>query len=556
MSSMAVFTTCSGPARTSPSTICGRNWGQSGGAGFLHHEAMLRVVDREGRTLVAYANPDRLEAHLMALSPADARPIAMLCDGVRRFAGFDMSLMQRRPRHLMTPLDWARVGRRMLPFASTLAGWGRQPASDFAQRFRDPYLRRAVAHMFGWPGIPMMVGASLLAYMHRGNAGFPAGGSLEFARALERRYLGLGGELVYRSQVERILVENGRDGRRRAAGVRLYDNSEHRADHVISAADGRGTIFDMLGGEFVDGRVRRTYDGHLPVQPQVQVSLGVRRDLSSEPHWAVHLLDTPILIAGEERHEVAVKNYCFDPSLAPPGRSVLIATAATSYGYWQRIYGRRLYDTEQTEASDTLVAFLGTLYPGIRAEIEVVDEATPLSYERYTGNWAGVLLRLASHEPDHAAPDPGHAAHPSGSVAIPYGRAVGRARRRGSTGGSLGPERGPRHLPRGRATVHHDDRLTERPGGGRTLWMTSERVGAAPSRRPASRRARRSRNSICPFRLRKSSAAHRWREARTSGSSRRRYGRRSAITPSFRVCPTPGDREEDRIPGRRPVYPW
>ena len=33
--------------------------------------------------------------------------------------------------------------------------------------------------------------------------------------------------------------------------------------------------------------------------------------------------------------------------------------------------------------------FLESLYPGFRTQIEVVDEATPLSYERYTGNWLG-----------------------------------------------------------------------------------------------------------------------------------------------------------------------
>ncbi len=29
------------------------------------------------------------------------------------------------------------------------------------------------------------------------------------------------------------------------------------------------------------------------------------------------------------------------------------------------------------------------IFPGIRQDIEVIDVATPLSYERYTGNWQG-----------------------------------------------------------------------------------------------------------------------------------------------------------------------
>ena len=39
--------------------------------------------------------------------------------------------------------------------------------------------------------------------------------------------------------------------------------------------------------------------------------------------------------------------------------------------------------------SELLIDFLEKLYPGLRGDIEVVDEATPLSYERYTGNWQG-----------------------------------------------------------------------------------------------------------------------------------------------------------------------
>jgi phytoene dehydrogenase-like protein len=169
----------------------------------------------------------------------------------------------------------------------------------------------------------------------------------------------------------------------------LYSNEVHRADYVISAADGRGTIFDMLGGEFADRQIRSYYDGHLPIYSQFQVSLGVNRDLSREPHWITYLLDEPALIAGEERREIGVKHYCFDPSLAPAGKSAVIVMLRTNYDYWQRIYGRRPYDTEQTEVSDIVIDFLEKLYPGLRQDIEVVDEATPLSYERYTGNWQG-----------------------------------------------------------------------------------------------------------------------------------------------------------------------
>ncbi len=356
----------------------------------INQTELLRVRDLNGDTLVAYCDPNRLAAHMKEISPTDARPIDELCQGIRQFMAFDMSSMQQQPKALMTASDWANMGKTMLPYVVPLARWGMVSAREFATRFKDPFLRMAIPHMFNWPDIPMMVGMSLLAYMQNGNAGFPAGASLEFARAIERRYLALGGKIHYKSPVEKILVEDTPEGASRAVGVRLYSDAVYHADYVISAADGRATIFDMLDGQFVNAGIRRHYDGHLPLHSQVQISLGVNRDFSHEPHWVTYLMHQPLIIAGEARHEIGIKHYCFDPSLAPLGKSVLMATITTQYGYWQRIYGHKLYETEQDQVSDTVIDYLEQqLYPGLRKDIEVVDEATPLSYERYTGNWQG-----------------------------------------------------------------------------------------------------------------------------------------------------------------------
>ena len=349
----------------------------------INHSEYQRITDGE-HTLIVYADPDQLEVHMCALSPADAPLIRAFCNGVRQFTRFDMSAMYCVPRPIMTTLDWRDFGMKMLPFVLPMLRWALVPAKTFAARFKHPFLRRAVAQMFSWEEAPLMMGMSLLAYLHTQNAGFPQGGSLAFARALEQRYRDLGGELCYNAHVEKILTEDGR-----AVGVRLYDDAIYRADYVVSAADGRTTIFDMLGGQFVNRKLKRMYSGHLPTHSQVQVSLGVACDLSAEPHWITHLLTEPLLIIGEDHREIGVKHYCFDPSLAPEGKSVVEVMLRSSYSYWQRLFGRRSYDSEQRQVSSIVIDFLAQRYPNIRQHIEFTDEATPLSYERFTGNWLG-----------------------------------------------------------------------------------------------------------------------------------------------------------------------
>ncbi len=77
--------------------------------------------------------------------------------------------------------------------------------------------------------------------------------------------------------------------------------------------------------------------------------------MSAAPHWATYLLDEPLLIAGEER-EIAIKQYGYDPTLAPPGEVGGGGDAAQRYNYWQRIYGRKLYDIEQLDEAQVVLA--------------------------------------------------------------------------------------------------------------------------------------------------------------------------------------------------------
>jgi len=350
----------------------------------INHDKLLQVQGGDGRTLTVYCDPDRLEAEIAAISPADAALAKELADGVRAFTRFDMTVLQEKPRALMKAQEYARFGQHMLPFVLPLIKFGMTQARRYAERFRDPFLRAAVARMFGWPEMPMMAGMQLLAYMHTGNAGFPAGGSLAFARAIEQRYLALGGQISYKAQVEQILVENDC-----VTGVRLYNDEVHPADVIIAACDGRATIFHMLDGRYVDNQLRKLYTGDLPLQSMMQVSFGVNADLGAQPHWTTYLLDTPLLIAGQERSDISVQHYAYDPSLAPAGKTAMTVLLKSDYDYWQRIYGRKLYDTEQLQVADQVLTLIEQRQPGIRSQIEVTDVATPVSFERYTGNWQG-----------------------------------------------------------------------------------------------------------------------------------------------------------------------
>ncbi len=356
-----------------------RELGAFEGLAFTNQTEFMQIHGSQGEVLRVHSQPDELEAHLLELAPEDAKLIAGFCKGVRTFKNFDLSMLQQKPKSLMTAADWARLGKQVLPFMGVLGKWSQLSLRDLAGQAKNPFLRSAMPHLFSWPDVPVMVGMSLLAYLDNGNAGSPVGGAIAFARAIEQRYLELGGEIHYSAPVERVLVENDQ-----AVGVRLATTEEHRAARVISACDGRRTIFDLLKGEYINRRIEKLYDGHLPMHSQFQVSLGVNMDFSHRPHWVTHLLDEPIAIANQPYAEIGVKHYGFDPSLAPAGKSVVSLMVTTHYSDWQ---GSHVAHPNQ--AAEKLIERMEEFYTGLGAAVENMEVTTPLSYEKLTGNWQG-----------------------------------------------------------------------------------------------------------------------------------------------------------------------
>ena len=352
-------------------------------------EEFVRVEGDEGKILILHTDIDRLEQHLKELSPADAGMIEEFCNAARRLARFEMPV--DKPMELMGLFDKLKM-LTSLPVLQALGKYGKISLRDFAAGFRDPFLRKAfeqISTLVFEPECSASGLMSAMAFYHARNAGLPISGSLEFARAIERRYLDLGGEVRYKARVEKILVEEDR-----AVGVRLSDGTEHRADIVISAADGRTTIFDMLEGKYVNDTIRSYYDEWPVYGPGVYVSLGVARDLANEAHSLIFPFKEPLTVAGDVYNGLHVKHYSYDPNLAPAGKSVMIVFfPKTSYEYWNELYkDRERYKAEKRSLADAVIARLEERFAGITAQVEVVDVATPMTYVRYTGNWQGSFM--------------------------------------------------------------------------------------------------------------------------------------------------------------------
>lgn len=341
----------------------------------------VSVASPEGRLFNDYYDLELLEQHLASLAPQDSGAVKEYIGGIKAFARGDAW------GALMVGTTWDKL--RMAP--ALLANFQRFKPSmqQFADRFQDPLLRRAFPLLeYSYPDMPLFLHLAKHAYGYQRDIAWPVGGAAAFVRSIEQRYRELGGEAHYQQKVAKILTEHGR-----AVGVRLEDGSEHRADIVISNADGRKTIMNMLDGRYADKRIRQ-YCADPPDETNwaVHVFLGVSRDLSNEPSALVLLLDQPVKIADHVYKSLEMQIYGFDGTMASAGKGVIKVELVSTYSYWKKLYSdRSAYEEEKARTAEAVIGLLEKHFPGIRSQIEVVDVPTLMTWERYMGGTHGFV---------------------------------------------------------------------------------------------------------------------------------------------------------------------
>jgi len=317
-------------------------------------EECTAVAYPNGKMFIDYYDLERLKETLLKLSPADAKTIGQYIGAIKGFADDKVadaidsgSLWKMIPIFLWKPsiLRWMRMNMR-----------------TYAKRFSDPFLVRAFAELiYSNPDGPLFFHLLRHAGGLNGDIQWPIGGAGEFAKSIEGRYLALGGKAHYRSRVEKILIDNDR-----AVGIKLADGSEYRADIIISNADGRKTIFDMLDGKYINDTVR-----------------GYCAPLMDETPFAA--------IANHQYENIEAQVYGFDKSMAPEGKGTIKVELWASYSYWKQLYDadREKYKQEKQRVAEQVIEILENHFHGIKNQVEVIDVYTLMTWERYMGGTQG-----------------------------------------------------------------------------------------------------------------------------------------------------------------------
>ena len=349
-----------------------------------HHEELTRITDNSGRTAIQFTNLDRLEQHLIELAPEDKPVIQELVNGARKLEKMEMPV--GKPQELFGVKDGIKLMWEMRPFLGVMSKYSKISIREFTARFKDPLIRDLFSSIID-PRYNMTALMATMGSLSAKDAGWPRGGSMVFAQQAARRYEDLGGEIHYKTRVKKIIVEGNS-----AVGVEL-DSGERVEGVVISAADGYTTLFKLLGQKYVPEKIGKYYSDQYPTITSVLVFLGMDFDFSNAPHSAIFPLDNPLEIGGRRQKNIGFKNYCFDPTMSPTGKSVVGSVMYTENDYWENLNkDREKYVREKEIVAQEVIREFEKNYPESRGKVEVIDVATPVTFTRYTGVWKGAYM--------------------------------------------------------------------------------------------------------------------------------------------------------------------
>jgi len=373
---------------SSPKTQVYQMWKETGALGdtvkvYLHD--VFRSIEWEGKILNLYRSIDKTAEHLLEFSPADEHEIHKLVKMVKILTRMEMPSMDIKGVKVQNPKRMALGSMfKMIPAFPIYARMNKLSCNDYFKQFKHPGIRKLLDFIPGGYSASSII--FTLATLETGDGGYPEGGSLAMTERMAQVFKGLGGKLLLNTKVNKVVIENGA-----VTGVKL-ENETLSADAAIVTQEiiaAHGSLFDT---PLHDAWLQELREKTKPAVC-IYISVGVRAQLPEIiPAWQ---LDEPIKYAGTEITEIGFGNYAGYEGYAPKGCTALTtAFMGDTYDFWKKAKEEGRYDEEKRVLAEQIRRAICRKYPQAEGNIEVIDIATPLTYERYTGAYHGSWMTI------------------------------------------------------------------------------------------------------------------------------------------------------------------
>jgi len=350
----------------------------------IEHPDPFMEYNHNGTPIRAYRDLEKMEDHLIEVSPNDKKAIKKLCKSIRQMQKLSMPVIDlggvkvtKKKHPPITQLFAVIPGLRLMSSLNKIS------TETYVERFEHEGIRNLL-RSFTSDEIGTLPFVFTMGAITRGDGGFPEGGSLPFVGRMVRTFRGLGGKIIYNTRASRVQIEDGE-----AVGV-LVGEQLVPADAVIVTAD--TMAIDHLFLPPPEAKWLDYMKEHTESTTCTFVSIGIEADLSCYPKGYAFKLQNPIKLADRVYEFLRINNYAADPSYAPAGKTsltVILDGDSNTYNYWKKVKAAGHYQAEKQRLANEVIIGLAMHMPETNGRFKVCDVATPLTYDRYCAGWRG-----------------------------------------------------------------------------------------------------------------------------------------------------------------------
>lgn len=354
----------------------------------IHNRDPFFSYEKDGERVNLYRNINALREHLLQHSPEDKKEINKLCSDVRKFTRVQMPVMDLPKLKTKNPSKFPLFMLfGMIPAMPRMQYYQNMTTREYAAKFKSAHIQKLLVNMIGGDFNASGV-LFTMATLASGDGGYPTGGSLAMAMRMAKKFESLGGKIIYKTPVAKVIVEAGA-----AKGV-VVNQETILADAVIVTRDTLSAIDTLFDEPIREPWAEQMRAETLPLN-NVFIGLGVEADCRDLPENIMFPVEKPILIGDIKADCIGFNNYAATTGYAPEGCSAFtIPIMGDSYDFWKQCRADGTYEQEKQKLAEAVIHEICHKYPQLNGKITVWDVATPLTYERYLGSYKGSWMTI------------------------------------------------------------------------------------------------------------------------------------------------------------------
>lgn len=392
------------PAKPGPLREQFRRYGIEDQINWIEIKDLFRVNYPDGTGITLPADRKRAEEHLGKLFPKERENILKYFETVYKFSEESTAFAEKSAQSTGEPGALKKTVMKLgFPkLYPTLAEYALKSTQEVLDEFfTEPKLQLLLSAYWCFMGMPparfpWSILAKCTSIYMEDKPFYLEGTSMMMNQAICEAIRRMGGTVFFNRGVEKIIVEGGC-----AVGVRDELGNDCRAKKIISNISPLNTYGALLQKDEVPETAREYLKPYtvgisaltcfigLDCTPE-EIGFNTSFTLNYDSFDANADFKGAYELLPDHDPLIATCYTVDDPSVSPPGTSVITAGTLKYSEEWEKLSPEQYYEMKY-EAGRRIVARLEKMYPGFTEHIEEMEIATPLTHMRYLNHPGGAI---------------------------------------------------------------------------------------------------------------------------------------------------------------------